>query len=32
MGRVVIVLAVAIAAVLIAYWVLPPFGTLGVQQ
>ncbi len=32
MGRVVIVFAVAIVAVLIAYWVIPPFGSLGVQQ
>ncbi len=32
MGRVVIVFAVAIVAVLVAFYVIPPFGTLGVQQ
>lgn len=32
MGRVVIVFAVAILAVLVAFWVVPPFGTLGVSQ
>lgn len=32
MGRIVIVFAVAIAAVLIAFYVIPPFGSLGVQQ
>lgn len=32
MGRIVIVFAVAIVAVLVAYWVIPPFGSLGVQQ
>jgi hypothetical protein len=32
MGRVVIVFAVAVVAVLIAFWVVPPFGTLGVSQ
>lgn len=32
MGRVVIVFAVAILAVLAAYWVIPPMGSFGVQQ
>lgn len=32
MGRAVIVFAVVVVAVLAAFWVLPPFGTLGVAQ
>lgn len=32
MGRIVIVFAVAVIAVLIAFWAIPPFGSLGVQQ
>ena len=32
MGRIVIVFAVVVLAVLAAYWVIPPFGSLGVQQ
>jgi hypothetical protein len=32
MGRVVIVFAVAIVAVLVAFYVIPPFGSLGVSQ
>jgi hypothetical protein len=32
MGRVVIVFAVAIVAVLVAFWIVPPAGSLGVAQ
>jgi hypothetical protein len=32
MGRIVIVFAVAVLAVLVAYWLMPPTGTLGVAQ
>lgn len=32
MGRAAVVFAVAVIAVLAAFWVLPPFGTLGVSQ
>ena len=27
-----ILVAVAVLAVLVAFWVVPPFGSLGVQQ
>lgn len=30
--RLVIIVAVAVLAVLAAFWVAPPFGSLGVQQ
>jgi hypothetical protein len=32
MNRFIILLVVAVAAVLVAFWVLPPFGTLRVQD
>lgn len=32
MMRVAIVLVVAVAAVLAAFWVLPPFGSFGVAR
>ena len=32
MGRGLVLFAVAVVAVLAAFWVVPPFGKLGVQQ
>lgn len=31
-GNVILVILVAVLAVLAAFWVAPPFGSLGVQQ